>query len=423
MARCFTAVLALSFVAILTLPTARAAAQEQTAALPSPLRADDVLAWTRAHRPEITAARAKAGAAAQVPKVVSALPDPMVMASLDHLPFNLMGVDASLMVQQEFPLSGVLGKKADAAQADAKAQAADVARVALDVELEAVVAYLMLVEREWMADVLREQIGTAKQIVEATLARLEGGSGSAADVVRARLDVARLEGELKAVEAEIAAARGMLNAALARPVDASVPRTAFVAPLVEPPPLPKLVATAIDRRPELVVLRHQADKAQAQVGVMDAMYKPMAFVRAGGATAMPMGPGVMLMVGVSVPIWREKLSAGVSEAKQMASMVDAETAAMRKMIEGQVATARGAVVASRIRYDTAHDKLVPIAKQALALTLPAYATGQMPLVSVLESLQTLRMAQMESVVTEVRLAVAWARLGRTTGVVRVGWPP
>jgi outer membrane protein TolC len=388
--------------------------------LPSPLRADQVVAFAKEHRAEIVASRAKANALAETPKVVSSLPDPMVMVSVDHLPFNFMGIDASIAVQQDFPLSGLLGKKRLSAAAEANAALSDVKRVELDVELEAVVAYLMVAERERMAAVIDEQIGTARQIVEATLARLETGSGSAADVVRARLDVARLEGERKALDAETEGARSKLNAVLGRTPTSVVPTTSFAAPTGEPAPLPTLIATASEKRPELATMKFAADKAQADVDVMQAMYKPMAFVRVGVARTMLEGSGMMLMIGVSVPIWREKLSAGVAEAKSMSAMVDAETAAMRKMIEGEVGAARGNVVAAKIRYETTRDRIVPIARQSVTLTLSQYATGGAQLVSVLDTLQMLRMAQMELVVNEVRVGVAWARLGRALGVVKIG---
>ncbi len=392
------------------------------AALPSPLHPDDVVAWAKTHRAEISAAKAKAGALSETPKVVSALPDPMVMVSMDHLPLKLTGVDATLLVQQDFPLSGVLGNKKASAEADARAAGADVARVALDVEVEALVAYLMVVERERMQGVLDEQIATSKAIVEATLARLEGGSGSAGDVVRARLDVARLTGERTAVDAELVAAKGMLNATLARAVDAKVPETSLTVPTSEPPDNPKLVTLAIAKRPELTVMKFKLEKAQADVAVMKSMYNPMAFVRTGPSYTMADGPGVMLMVGVSVPIWREKLGAGVAEATQMSTMVDAETAAIRKMIEGEVATARGAVVAAKIRFETTRDKLVPISRQAVSLQLASYASGQAPLVSVLDSLAMLRMTRMEQVVSEIRLAITWVKLGRAVGAPRVAVP-
>jgi hypothetical protein len=89
---------------------------EQTGALRDPLRLEDVLAYAQTHRQEIAAARARVRAAEQRLAIVSGLEDPMVMPSIDHLPFMLDGVDASLMIEQRFPLSGVLGQRKRAAK-------------------------------------------------------------------------------------------------------------------------------------------------------------------------------------------------------------------------------------------------------------------------------------------------------------------
>ena len=66
-------------------------------AQPAPtLTLEQVLTEARANRQEIRAAAARADAAAQTPKVVGALPDPMLMGGLDHLPFSLMGANYSV---------------------------------------------------------------------------------------------------------------------------------------------------------------------------------------------------------------------------------------------------------------------------------------------------------------------------------------
>jgi hypothetical protein len=60
----------------------------QTArALPSPLRLVDVVRLASERRDEIEAARARMRAGEARPTIVSALADPMISPSLDHLPF------------------------------------------------------------------------------------------------------------------------------------------------------------------------------------------------------------------------------------------------------------------------------------------------------------------------------------------------
>lgn len=388
--------------------------------LPSPLKPDAVLKYAAEHRAEITAAKARAAAAAQVPAQVRALPEPMVMASVDHLPVMLDGINASFQVQQEFPLSGVLGARGRAAEANAKVASAQVTKTKLDVEYQALAAYLMVVEAQRMILVLGDQVATAKQVVAVSQARLAASQAAASDVLRAQLDVVRLEGERTAVEADLKSAASMLEAALGRPVKGEPPVCELTLPSADPPALAELVRKAVDNRPELSVMKAGLARANAEVDVMKSMYSPMAFVRAGGAYTMTDGPGFMLMVGLSVPIWREKLGAGVAEARAMVSMADADVAAMTKMVEGDVGAARQAVIAARTRLATVRDKVLPLSRAVLSLTIASYAAGQVPLVSVLDAVKMVRDARMEEVIAEVKAAGAWARLGRAIGVVKVG---
>jgi hypothetical protein len=77
--------------------TGRARAQA-TQALSSPLSLADVIRIAGDRRDEIQAARARARAGEARPAIVSALEDPMVAPSLDHLPFMLGGADFSVTI-------------------------------------------------------------------------------------------------------------------------------------------------------------------------------------------------------------------------------------------------------------------------------------------------------------------------------------
>src|SRR5688572_28303006 len=61
--------------------------------LPSPLGLADVVRLAGDRRDEIEAARARTRAGEARPDIVSALEDPMIAPSLDHLPFMLQGAD------------------------------------------------------------------------------------------------------------------------------------------------------------------------------------------------------------------------------------------------------------------------------------------------------------------------------------------
>ena len=207
------------------LAPSRALAAE--APLPSPLDAPTVVRLARERRPETTAARARWAAAAERPKVVAALPDPMFAVSADQVPFAMNSIMGSITVQQEFPLSGVLGDRRRAAEAEAQRWGADVRRVALDVELEALGAFYMLAERRGETPILEEQIDLVGQVVGIARVHLASGQGMEADVMRLDNERARLVADRDALAAEVRAAEAMLDTSLARSPDERVPALAW----------------------------------------------------------------------------------------------------------------------------------------------------------------------------------------------------
>jgi outer membrane protein TolC len=236
-----------------------------------------------------------------------------------------------------------------------------------------------------------------------------------AEVLRAQLEVGRLAGEQRAISAELRAAEAMLDTSLARPADAPIPELDLSVSEAEPPAAAATASMAITRRPELRAGNAEIARAEAEVSVMQSMYTPMAMVRTGPSYTMADGSGWMVMVGVSIPLWRGKLRAGVNEARAMVDMANADLDAMRRMIAGQAVAARERVAAARARYLALRDDIVPRARQAIGPTLAAYAANQTPLVSAIEAAQTLWDAQRELAMARAELGLAWARLYRTTG--------
>lgn len=404
--------LVILLVAALLTSTARADVD-----LRAPLELKDVVTLARSRRAEIAAARARARAVAQRPAIVSALEDPTVAFSIDHQPFSMFGKampDSSFMIEQTFPLSRIRSNRAGGARAEARRELANADRVGLDVELDAAGAFYMLSQTRATATIIERQLAIARQLVAAATARYSSGTGTQSDVLRAELEVARLEGERKASAADVRGAEVMLNTTIARDPDAPIPDlSTAVSEAV--PPMPDALARAATGRPELQIGRAEIDKAEADVRVMRSMYAPMGMVRTGPSYTMGDGAGWMVMVGISVPLWRGKLRAGVAEANAMVDMANADLDAMKRMVDGQARIAREAVVAARERFLALRDGVLPRAEQAIAPTLAAYSAGQVPLVSVVEAAQALWIAQRELAVARAELGIMWARLHRAIG--------
>jgi outer membrane protein TolC len=392
--------------------TARVAAQAPV--LPSPLGLADVVRIAGESRDEVQAVRARARAAEARPAIVGALPDPMISPSLDHLPFMMNGADVSVTIEQQIPLSRIRGHRRASALADLDRIRAEVDRTSLDVRLEAANAFLMLQERRRTAALVAEQLAFARDVVSASNARYASGTAPQSDVLRAEVEVARFEALARALVSEVRGAEAMLNTSLALDADNSVPPLAPFS-FAEPPPAWPAIRTASRLRPELAAGRAEIARAEADVDVMRDMFRPMATIRSGPAYTMAEGKGWMAMVGISLPLWRGKLRAGVAEAEAMRAMSEADLRAMTRMIEGEAAVAVHQLQAARDRQAALTADVLPRARMTIEPSVAGYAAGQLPLVSVIEAVQALWLVQGDLISAETQLGFAWARLGRAIG--------
>ncbi|MGE0361651.1 MAG: TolC family protein [Vicinamibacterales bacterium] len=400
--------------ALAILAAGSSALAQTPGALPSPLRLVDAVRIAGERRAEIDAARARTRAGEQRPTIVSALPDPMVSPSLDHLPFMWSGADVSVTIEQQIPLSGIRGHRRASALADVDRLRAETGRAGLDVGLQAANAFLMLQERQRTQALLSEQVAFARDVVAAANARYAAGTAPQSDVLRAEVEVARLEALARALVSEVRGAESMFATSLGLDADTALPPLQPVVVTQPPPPWPALRAALIER-PELTAVRAEIARAEADVQVMRDMYRPMATIRTGPSYTMTDGKGWMAMVGLSLPIWRGKLRAGVAEAQAMRAMSEADLRAMTRMFEGEAATATNQVQAWRDRQDALNTNVLPRARMAIAPAVAGYTAGQLPLVSVIEAVQALWTVQADVIVADVELGLAWVRLGRAIG--------
>ena len=387
----------------------------QTAAvLPSPLTLGDVIRLAGERRDEIQAAQARVRAGEARPAIVSALSDPMISPSLDHLPFMLGGADVSVAIEQQIPLSGVRAHRRIAALADVDRLRAEASQTTLDVGIQAANAFLMVQESRRRQALVSEQLAFARDVVSAANARYASGTAPQSDVLRAEVEVARLQASARALINEVRSAEVMLNTSLALDAEGPVPALATLT-LTQPPPSWTVIKEAVTSRPELAAGRAEVARAEADIQVMRDMFRPMATIRTGPSYTMTDGRGWMAMVGLSVPIWRDKLRAGVAEAQAMRAMSEADLRAMSRMIEGDAAVAAHQLAATRDRQASLTTDVLPRARMAIEPAVAGYTAGQLPLISVIEAAQALWLVQADLIAADTELGLAWVRLGRALG--------
>ncbi len=364
-------------------------------------------------RAERRVASARVDAARERPAIVSSLDDPVIAPSIDHKPVDpMMKTDRSITFEQSFPLSNIRSHRRRAAEADVEKYQGEAGKSALKIEADVAQAFFMLSERRKIELVLVQQIALAGNLVKLAAARHGVGTGTQSDVLRLEIDEARLRSRLAMVAADVRAAEAMFNTALGRDAGIAIPPLRIdggFERLSQSPDHATSLHRALENRPELRMSAAEIARAKAEIDVMKSMYKPMAMVRVGMADTMTAGRGYMLMVGVSVPIWFGRLSAGVREANAMATMAEADREAMLRMIHGDVAATLASLRGAAINYHTFQTDLLPRAERTTAPAMAAYASGTLPLTSVLDASKAAWAVQEEAIMAETALGMAWIR--------------
>src|SRR5437899_11564669 len=221
-----------------------------------PLPLGDVLAYARAHNPELEAARQRQAAARAVPAQAAAWDDPTLAAeswnSPRAVPYD--GAENNIVkLSQRLPFPGKLGLKGRMAARDADMAAAEARMTELTVLETVKQAYWDL----WVADrhlaVYTRDLELARELAAGAAERYAVGTGGQPDVLRAEVERTHIATRLVTtrLQRERAAARG--NEPPSRGPEEPPGTPIHPGPAHLPGPLDRLLALARGHPPELAV--------------------------------------------------------------------------------------------------------------------------------------------------------------------------
>jgi cobalt-zinc-cadmium efflux system outer membrane protein len=374
--------------------TAPAWAEPTTlAALSDPVLAG-LIQQSLAARPELAAAQASVRANQERVPQVRAWPDPMLQIGIQNDGFTSIEIGrmdtsyVSVMASQTFPWPGKLALQGELAALGVDDAKNGVIRQRLSTEAEVRRAYLDLaLSRDRLA--VLEQLGAVWQSALAmTRIVYQSGSGSQSDVLRAELELQRIEQRRLALRAEAQSSEQTLNRlrghSLSEPIEG-------VRHLEELPRLETLqkqfsAENALARSPEL---------ASARLGLARAG-KAESLAERGSYPDLTLGAGVMFR-GQLPPMWQvtvagpvpvfsaRKQSRAAAESRAWGSVAQARVDELTQLIRlrsKERETAFNALVGSVAIY---RQGLLIQSKATAESTLIQYRVGKVAFASVLEA--------------------------------------
>ncbi|GAB5550185.1 MAG: hypothetical protein SangKO_099450 [Sandaracinaceae bacterium] len=413
----FVARLALLACALAVGPTA-------TAQAPDTLRLGAILDALYAENPALRAQRLDARALARRGDQVGVLPDPR--ASVMVAPYPILtarGTQRSQWrVEQSVPWPGTLGLRRDAADAVAEAARWGADATALDLARRATRAYADLVRTQEAAAVVQAFQARLDAFTEAAAVRYEVGRGPQGAILQVQLERQRLSERLIRLDRERDAATQTLARVLDRPGLALAGPVLAVVPTL--PTDEDLAALAIETRPEIAQAEARIAQAQADVALAQKAFYPdlgfgIVYTDIASADAPPAASGrdaLGLMASVRIPLGRDRLRAGLDEARLREQAARARLDATQTAVTIDVADALSDAQRAAEAVALYRETLVPQAETTVESALAGYTTGALDFLAFLDAERARFSVALGLVEARARLLDASADLARALGV-------
>lgn len=416
-------------------PVERSAADEIVASV-SDIKLRLLLDEVLDRNPRLARMAAEAAAAAQRAPQVAALPDPT--ASLTWFlmsPQTRVGpLQATVNISQSLPWFGTLELEEQAAMLDAAASRARVEAARLEVLTSARTAYLDLQFLDAERRLAREDRTTLEHYAELALARYASGVGLDQAVIKLQAEITRTDTRVLGIAARRAEVAARLNAFRDRPQTTPVVVADAVSRRTVELELEALRLRSLAYRPEMAAATAKAEAAGVRVERSKKAYSPklMVGLRYGfvgrredeaGQLFPPEGNGdddFALTAGVSVPVWRSKLRAGVEEGTARRLAADEAVRETAASIDEELGELLHRIPLLEEQLDLYDKVLIVQARQSLQSAESAYAAGTTGALDLLDAERVLLQVRVAAARARADLEIAYARLeGAVAGPLEV----
>ena len=390
--------------------------------LAGPHSEQEYIAIALSQNPRIQVQRKRVEAAAmRVPQAAS-LEDPMLEVTgwpiYPNVPQTASGrMTVDVMVTQQVPWHGKLETRALAAEAELDQARATLASTELEVREAVSLAYYQLYAVQRSIKILEQTRALSSQIRDVAGARLQAALVNQQDLLRAELDITDLDRELITMRQELAAAQAKLAQLLHVSPDTELRALDTLDDVRLPVALENLYQQAVAARPELHAQLAAVRRDQFNTDLARLAYFPDLTVGFGwgemttNRALAPTADGIdnlTFTVMANIPIYRQRLRAGVREAESEAVAMAREYDAMRDETLQQVKALFVEARAQQELLQLFQQDILPKAEQTLEVSLQAYQTGETDFLQLLDNRQQVLKYQLayERLAAQLRSSIA-----------------
>lgn len=379
--------------------------------------------------PEVLAARRGVAAQAELIPQVTALDDPMFVSTIwpntDHSPQTASGrMPAAVNLSQRFPWFGKLRVRGEVAEQETQIALTRLAQAQLKVIEDVYLAWYELYFNQRAIEITEADERLLQDLLKFAEARYRTGQTSQQDVLRAQVELEKLQDRLIMLRQELKLAQADLAATLhTSPQTELKAETQLDLPSV-PETIDQLYEAAVRCRPELQERLQAIVRDQRMVELAKLNYCPDLMTgldygimtTSGALSAVADGKdNIGFMVGINLPIWRDKLRAGVSEAEhrvvESARSYDAVRDDTFRLVKRLMVQAR----ALQEQITLYQEGIIPKAEQTLRVSTADYRVGKVDFQQIIDNWSDLLMFHIQLVRFRAMLGQTLASLERVVG--------
>ena len=364
--------------------------------LPEGAGLEACLRYAALHNPGLEAAFNRWMAALERVPQVTALSDPRFTyrVFIEEVETRVGPQRQSFALAQMFPWFGKLQLRGDVAMEAANAARQRYEAEKLKLFYKVKNAYYEYYYLARAIGIVSENLKLMEYVEQVALTRYKAAAEAYGDVIRAQVEVGKLDDRLRTLSDLRGPITARLNAAMNRPTNAPLTLPETIQEEKVEATDDKILAWLHENSPELKALEHKIAEARRGVALAGKNYFPdltvgLTYIETGRAL-MPRTPDnskdpIIAMFSINLPIWREKYRAGELEAKArhlaaLKTKLDRENwlGAEVKMVLYNFADAER-------KIDLYRDTLVPKAEQALKTTETAYRAGKSSFLDIIDA--------------------------------------
>ncbi len=368
------------------------------------------------NQPQVEAAYFDWAASVRRITVERSLPDPRLTFQSD-IADMVMTLMPGLMM--DFPDPGKLKWAANVATAESEARYFVFENAILQTAFALKKSYYELHFLNAKVGVNRETLQLVGEIEKLARAQNEVGKVTLQDVLRAQIEQERITTEISNLEDSRNPLLAQFKAALGFKAEDAAPP---VPQKFESTPLDltsdQLFATALSRNPRLKAMEAEVRRADASIRLAYKARVPDFTVGVEvDAKASPIF--VTPQLGVTLPIWRDKIAAQIAEAQAGKRASEARFSAEQIALAVEFAEKSFMFREATRNLELLTERLLPKARQSLEVAQSGYVSGKVDFLNLLDAERTLLGFQLSEVEARVQRELALAELS----LLILGTPP